>query len=181
MKFIILYGPPAVGKLTTAQELAKITGYKLFHNHLTVDVVKSLYDFGEPKFWKLVREMREMLIQSVAEDGVDTIFTFVYDAGQDDELIKKYISLIEVNHGEVLLVKLTTTPEILKERVTQESRKSFKKMTSPDSLDKWLTKYKLSESIPERQSLTIDNTKLSAQAVAMEIANHFNLPKSQGR
>jgi tRNA uridine 5-carbamoylmethylation protein Kti12 len=32
MKLIFLYGPPAVGKLTVAQELVTLTGYKLFHN-----------------------------------------------------------------------------------------------------------------------------------------------------
>ena len=34
MKHLFLYGAPAVGKLTVAKELADLTGYKLFHNHL---------------------------------------------------------------------------------------------------------------------------------------------------
>lgn len=34
MRLIFIYGLPATGKLTVAQELAKRTGYKLFHNHL---------------------------------------------------------------------------------------------------------------------------------------------------
>lgn len=173
MKFLIMYGPPAVGKLTTAQELSKITGFKLFHNHLSVDIVKSLYEFGEPKFWVLVRTIRELLIKSAAEDKIDTIFTLVYDAGEDDELVKKYIKIVEDNGGEVLLVQLTTTPEILKQRVSQESRKTFQKMTSPDSLEKWLTKYRLFNTIPHRQSLTIDNSSLSAQDVANQIVEHF--------
>ena len=39
MKLVILYGPPGVGKLTVGRELAARTGFKLFHNHLTVDLV----------------------------------------------------------------------------------------------------------------------------------------------
>ena len=31
-KLIFIYGPPADGKLTTARELEKVTGYKLVHN-----------------------------------------------------------------------------------------------------------------------------------------------------
>ncbi len=33
MKFILLFGPQAVGKMTIGQELAKITDLKLLHNH----------------------------------------------------------------------------------------------------------------------------------------------------
>jgi shikimate kinase len=33
MNFIVIFGPPAVGKMTVGQELARLTGYKLFHNH----------------------------------------------------------------------------------------------------------------------------------------------------
>jgi len=35
MKLVFIYGPPAVGKLTVANALAKVTGFKVFHNHLT--------------------------------------------------------------------------------------------------------------------------------------------------
>lgn len=39
MKFVLIFGPQAVGKMTVGQELAKITGLKLFHNHMTIDLV----------------------------------------------------------------------------------------------------------------------------------------------
>lgn len=32
--FVIIMGPHAVGKMTVGQELAKITGLRLFHNHM---------------------------------------------------------------------------------------------------------------------------------------------------
>ena len=34
MKLLLLFGDAAVGKMTVGQELAKITGLKLFYNHL---------------------------------------------------------------------------------------------------------------------------------------------------
>jgi broad-specificity NMP kinase len=46
MRLIFLYGLPGVGKLTVARELAEFTGFKVFHNHLTVDLVGSVFDFG---------------------------------------------------------------------------------------------------------------------------------------
>jgi replication-associated recombination protein RarA len=32
---LLLYGPPAVGKLTIAKEIARLTGFKVAHAHLT--------------------------------------------------------------------------------------------------------------------------------------------------
>ena len=46
MKLIFLHGLPGVGKLTVARQLAALTGFKLFHNHLTVDLVTSVFEFG---------------------------------------------------------------------------------------------------------------------------------------
>ena len=37
MDFVFLYGAPAVGKLTVGRELARLTGVRLFDNHLVVD------------------------------------------------------------------------------------------------------------------------------------------------
>ena len=39
MKSVHVFGPQAVGKMTVGQELAKITDLKLFHNHMTIDLV----------------------------------------------------------------------------------------------------------------------------------------------
>ena len=40
MKLIFLHGLPGVGKLTVAREFAKLTGFKVFHNHLAVDLAE---------------------------------------------------------------------------------------------------------------------------------------------
>ncbi len=47
MRLIVLYGMPAMGKLTVAKELQKLCGYELFHNHLTVDLLLSTFEFRE--------------------------------------------------------------------------------------------------------------------------------------
>jgi cytidylate kinase len=44
VKLIVIYGPSAAGKHTVGRQLAKLTGYKFFYNHLTVDVVRALFD-----------------------------------------------------------------------------------------------------------------------------------------
>jgi len=41
---------PASGKLTVATELAKLTRFKLFHNHVSIQFVKSIFEFGTKPF-----------------------------------------------------------------------------------------------------------------------------------
>lgn len=50
MELIFIYGPAVVGKLTIGRELAKLTGFRLFHNHLTVDAIMAVFDFGRESF-----------------------------------------------------------------------------------------------------------------------------------
>jgi hypothetical protein len=33
---VIIFGPPAVGKMTVGLELERLTGFRLLHNHMTV-------------------------------------------------------------------------------------------------------------------------------------------------
>jgi tRNA uridine 5-carbamoylmethylation protein Kti12 len=55
MELIIIHGPPAAGKLTVANEVAKLTGFKVFHNHLSIDCVKPVFEFGSEAFWRIVQ------------------------------------------------------------------------------------------------------------------------------
>lgn len=44
MKFVMIFGPQAVGKMTVGKELQKITELKLFHNHMTIDLLAPILD-----------------------------------------------------------------------------------------------------------------------------------------
>jgi hypothetical protein len=53
MKLLFIYGHPAAGNPTIAREVAALTGGRLFHNHLTVNLTLSVYGFGAPGFVEL--------------------------------------------------------------------------------------------------------------------------------
>src|SRR5215208_513243 len=80
MKLIFLHGLPGVGKLTVARELAKLTGYKVFHNHLAVDLVESLFEFGSRPFVELREEIWHTVFARAVSANLDgLIFTFAFD------------------------------------------------------------------------------------------------------
>ncbi len=90
MKFIVIFGPPAVGKMTVSYELAQLTGFRLFHNHMTIDLVLNFFDFDQPQFHTLVSEFRRRVFEEVASSDLEgLIFTFVWALDLESE--KEYI------------------------------------------------------------------------------------------
>jgi len=83
---VVLFGPPAVGKATVGRALADQTGYKLFHNHLVLEPVHALFDFGEGPFWTLVGEFRRRIFEEAARSDLPgLIFTYVWALGRDED------------------------------------------------------------------------------------------------
>ncbi|MDQ3042488.1 MAG: AAA family ATPase [Acidobacteriota bacterium] len=175
MKLIFLYGAPAVGKLTVAQELAKLTGFRVFHNHLTIDCIEPVFDFGTPSFSRLINLIRLETVAEAARAHVNLIFTYCYAKDFDDAHVAEFAKTIEANGGEICFVLLTCERGELERRVLEESRKQYSKAQNTEILGEILGKYDLSSPVPQRESLLIDNTNLSAAEVAQKIVEHFRL------
>ncbi len=176
MKLVIIHGPPAVGKLTVARELSKITGFNVFHNHLVNDLVEAVFEFGSEAFEKLVVQLWLETISMAATSKLKgLIITCCYAKGSDDAFIKKLVKIVEKNHGKVLSVLLTSEPNILYERVTNSSREKFGKLKDPKKLKKVLKKYELFSPIAFIENVKIDNTKISAKLAAKKIAKELEL------
>ena len=75
---VITCGPPASGKMTIGQELAKLIDYKLFHNHMSLELVNRFFDFGTPNFKSLDKKIRFDIFNEAANSDVKgLIFTIV--------------------------------------------------------------------------------------------------------
>ena len=176
LKLVFIYGPPAVGKLTVATELAELTSFRLYHNHVSVDFVRSVFQFGTPTFWRLVDKFRREILEEAAKGGIDTIFTFVYGKGVDDEFVKDIVRRVESHKGRVCFVRLYCDREVLLSRVGNRSRKELGKLTTKSGLVRMFRKFDLDAEVPAAKSLAIDTGNRSPRQIAREIARHYHLP-----
>jgi len=175
MKLIFIYGPPAAGKLTVANELAKLTKYKIFHNHLTVDLLDSVFKFGTKTFFNLSSRFRMEMFEAAAKENIKgLIFTFCYDPS-DNKFVKDVKKRVEKYKGKVFFVQLCCEKSELKKRVKGASRKNFNKIKTIRHLNKSLKKWCFFKSIPFVHSLKIDNTKISPKKVALKIKQYYKL------
>ncbi len=176
MKLIIIHGPPAVGKLTVAQELSRITGYKIFHNHLINDLVESVFEYGSTPYGKLVGTFWIAMLSTAAAADIDgVIMTYCYAKKSDDIFIRTIVKAVEKNNGTVRSVLLTCDVETLYKRVSEKSRKAYGKLKKSKKLKKVLADYELFSPISFVEGFKIDNTKLSAKKTAEKIRRKFHL------
>lgn len=128
---MFLFGMPGVGKLTVARELAERTGYRLFHNHLTVDLLLAVFDFGTPAFIELRESIWLAVFDRVCREGEPgLIFTFAPERTVRAKFIAGTISTVEAHGGEIVFVELTCPPEEVERRLREPSRGRHGKLTS---------------------------------------------------
>lgn len=186
MKFVIIIGPQAVGKMTVGQELSKITGLKLFYNHMTIELVRLIFDYDRNSYRKMNKLIRDEVFKEFSKSNQKgIIFTGCLDFGdyfeEEMEDLNRWSSLFD----ETYVVELETTlEERLKRNKTanrlkhKASKRDFE-WSEKDLLES-LTKYKLNSEPGVgkkifKNYLRVDNTNISAKEVAKMIKEEFDL------
>jgi hypothetical protein len=130
MQLVFIHGAPAVGKLTVARQLAILSGFRLFHNHLTVDLVRSVFPFGTEPFVRLREEIWLSTFHEAAQSKTSLIFTFAPEGTVRPKFIQNTKDVVATSGGKVVFVELTCDEHELERRVESPSRKQFEKLTS---------------------------------------------------
>jgi len=176
MKLIFIYGLPATGKLTIAHELVSLTGFKLFHNHLVVDLLLSVFEFGSQPFI----ELREEIWLSVFEEACRSqlpglIFTFAPERTVRSRFIGDAVDLVHKGGGEVDFVELTCPLVELRTRIDNPSRIQYRKLTDLAHFEQlYIEGCFDSPYMPERR-LTLDTSLCTPARAALEIFRELAL------
>ncbi len=186
MNLIIVCGAPASGKMTVGQELRKLRDYKLFFNHMSIDLVHEFFDFDTSHFRRLDDKIRFAIFEEIAKSDISgLVFTMVWDFAdpEDEEYVDQIIDIFKDRNPKVCLVELNCQLEERLVRNKHENRLEHKplKRDIPFSDSLLISAEKDHRMISKegeligKTILKIDNTHLSALEVAHQIITHFGL------
>ena len=182
---IIIFGPPAVGKMTVGRALEKITGYRLFHNHMSIDLALNFFDYEDEAYADVVEGIREVVFkQFLNSPDKGLIFTFVWDL--EDDYGFNYIAYLEKLGYRVHLVELKASFSVLMRRNRTEKRLAEKPskaniVDSERNLIEWTASKRLNTNWNDamhrrfQHYLYVNNTNLSPERAACAIADKFSL------
>lgn len=186
MKFIIITGPQAVGKMTVGQELVRITNLKLLHNHMTIEILTKIFDYSRNSFRKLNEEFRIQIFKEFAksnEEGIIFTTTWDFDDKEEWNRIYNYIQIFKENNAQIYIVELEAKLKERLKRNKMENRllnKPSKRNLewSEKDLLKSVEKYRFNSKeneIKEKNYIRIDNTNINAKDTAEIIKKKFRL------
>ena len=163
MKFVFMIGDGAVGKMTVGQELAKITGLRLFHNHMTIEPVLEIFgSFHGPA----IKRLREVIFEEFAKtDNYGMIFTFMWAFDmQSDWDYHDWVRSIFEPYG---------TENRLRHKASKRDVEASNARLLRDNENHRLES--LPGELPFENYVKIDNTHLTPEEVAAIIKERFAL------
>jgi AAA domain len=176
MRLVFIYGLPATGKLTVAQELAKRTGYKLFHNHLVVDLLLSTFEFGSPSFVDLREEFWLSVFDHACRSHVaGMIFTFNPERTVRRDFVERTVATVSGRAGRVDFVELVCPFEELKRRIDSPARRHYRKLNSLSLFAKLQAEGEFDTSHMPVSGLTIDTSLTAPMDAAVMIEEALKL------
>ena len=187
MRLIVIFGPPAVGKMTVGRAVAERTGLRLFHNHMTIEPVLSIFAFDSAPFARLVRSFRDQIVREVADSDLPgLVFTCVWslDDDRDKRFVDGVAARFRARGAPVHFVELYAP---LEERL-RRNRTEERLLAKPSKRDVEASERRLRDNERLRlntngdffypdEHLRIDNTELEPGEAAGEIIRHFGIPE----
>ena len=176
MLLIFLSGPPASGKLTIAREVARLTGIAVFHNHLIVDAVASVFPFGSRPFVELRESFWLSVMRKAAGEGRSLLFTFAPEATVVENFPERARRAVEEAGGTVRFVRLAVSGAEQERRLCETSRSEFGKLRSVELWRNLRPQYAACERKMPAPALTIDTDRLTPSEAAETIVREFSIP-----
>ncbi len=173
-KLLILYGAEASGKLTIARELTSLSALKLFHNHVSIEVGRVLFEYGEAAYNQLVWKVRLAVFEAAALNDLIVVFTWAYSHPDFRPQLDAILATVAPYDVEVLFVHVTCAQDELERRVTADDRREAGKAHTVEALHRQ-QRAKNHAVIPNTNSFVIDSTALPPREAAEMIVRQFDL------
>ncbi len=172
MKLVILYGPPAAGKLTIAKELANIAAIKVFDNHQVIDLIEPIVSRQYNDFAKLIYDTQRTIIDAVVKaNQINIAITFPFAANlqRDIDFITELTVATRKQGSEVYPIFLTCDTETLMKRALEPSRKAYGKITTTEIMAQMIEKYNFDTPLDFEGNVIFNTQAFSAPEVAAKI------------
>ena len=132
MQVIFIFGPTASGKLTVAREVAAATGFKLFPDHLAVQLVDSVFDSGMRPYVRIREWAWTEVLREAVHANRSLVFTFKPQATIRTSFISHACVIIERLGGDIVFVELTCPEAVLESRIETADRRALHKLARVD-------------------------------------------------
>jgi hypothetical protein len=181
---VFIFGPPAVGKMTVGQALARRTGFALLHSHVVGDIVSPHFPSTTPQYASLTKSITQLLVEELARGYPGLIFTraHCFDDALDAEMMQ--LLLDEIGSARRCFVSLSAPLEIRLFRNQTENRllnkpskrdlaasdarvrrNDTRMFTAPGDMLPWPGLH-----------MRLDNSELEPDRAAARICEYFDLP-----
>ncbi len=183
MKFMLLIGDGAVGKMTVGQHLMKSTGLKLFHDHMMLETVLQIFDRYDSE---VIQRLRMVVFDEFARSehpGMIYTFQWAFENQDDWDYVNSIFEIFHPYCKDFYIVELVAPLDVRIERNKTENRLKHKpskrNLKFSERLlvwdDKLYRTVSLPNELPFENYLRIDNSDLSADDCAKLIQTRFNL------
>lgn len=179
MRIVILCGLPGVGKLTIAKGLARLRGYRVFHNHLIFDAVEALFPFGSPAFIELRQRLwLELLARSIREHVGDVIFTIARDESVHADFLVELVRALSEAGAKLSCIELICGTSELENRLGSSDRAQFGKVNSVERFRQLRAAGAFPRFTMPAKTISVDTTGLSASEAIAAVDAKVNLEQS---
>lgn len=177
---VLIYGPPAAGKLTVAKALSQKENMFLLDNHHFNNVIMPFVDVNKtslPEINTAIYQIRSIALKTIQKYKKESAKGFVFsnvllDTPDDAKAVRELENFAAETGGAFIPVSLVCDTETLLCRVNSEERRQKCKITDPAVLKLFLKTQPFLK-IHHPNLLTLDSKKLSVPELVSAICGHL--------